>query len=259
MATWVRDHRLHHKYTETDADPHNSRRGAFFSHVGWLLTKKHPDVLVKGRTISNADILADPVIYYQKKYYLPLYLFFRLAFPIWILMHFFQITFGLACIGVFSMYITSLHITWFVNSAAHIFGDRPYNGKIQPRENPFVNWITLGEGFHNFHHTFPWDYGIAELGWEFYDPAKNFIELMAFLGLATNLKKASPELVRRTRERMGTSQGMSNNNDALKAKSSKVLQSHRDSMFYVLDHPYNEPHPYLDDNNHEEAVQGKSI
>lgn len=31
IFTWSRDHRLHHKYTETDADPHNSRRGGFFA------------------------------------------------------------------------------------------------------------------------------------------------------------------------------------------------------------------------------------
>ncbi|CAG2122417.1 unnamed protein product, partial [Medioppia subpectinata] len=40
---WSRDHRLHHKHSDTDADPHNSRRGFFFSHVGWLLCKKHPE------------------------------------------------------------------------------------------------------------------------------------------------------------------------------------------------------------------------
>lgn len=26
---WARDHRVHHKFTDTDADPHNSRRGEF--------------------------------------------------------------------------------------------------------------------------------------------------------------------------------------------------------------------------------------
>jgi len=27
---WARDHRVHHKYSETDADPHNATRGFFF-------------------------------------------------------------------------------------------------------------------------------------------------------------------------------------------------------------------------------------
>lgn len=42
MYVWVRDHRQHHKYSDTDADPHNASRGFFFSHVGWLMSKKHP-------------------------------------------------------------------------------------------------------------------------------------------------------------------------------------------------------------------------
>ena len=39
---WARDHRVHHKYSETDADPHNATRGFFFAHMGWLIVKKHP-------------------------------------------------------------------------------------------------------------------------------------------------------------------------------------------------------------------------
>lgn len=39
---WSRDHRVHHKHSETDADPHNANRGFFFAHVGWLMVRKHP-------------------------------------------------------------------------------------------------------------------------------------------------------------------------------------------------------------------------
>jgi fatty-acid desaturase len=56
---WNRDHRGHHKFSETDADPHNSKRGFFFSHVGWLLCKKHPDVISKGTTIDLSDLSFD--------------------------------------------------------------------------------------------------------------------------------------------------------------------------------------------------------
>lgn len=50
---WARDHRLHHKYSETNADPHNANRGFFFSHVGWLLCRKHPEIMEKGRGIDG--------------------------------------------------------------------------------------------------------------------------------------------------------------------------------------------------------------
>jgi stearoyl-CoA desaturase (delta-9 desaturase) len=37
---WARDHRLHHKFSDTEYDPHTMARGFFFAHVGWLLEKK---------------------------------------------------------------------------------------------------------------------------------------------------------------------------------------------------------------------------
>jgi len=64
---WCRDHRVHHKFSETDADPHNAKRGFFFSHMGWLCLKKHPDVFVKGSSVDLSDLLLDPVVKFQKK------------------------------------------------------------------------------------------------------------------------------------------------------------------------------------------------
>ena len=65
---WVRDHRLHHKYSETDADPHNSRRGFFFSHMGWLLVRKHPMVRQKSKIIDLSDLEADKIVMFQKRW-----------------------------------------------------------------------------------------------------------------------------------------------------------------------------------------------
>lgn len=64
---WVRDHRVHHKYSETIADPHNAKRGFWFAHCGWLMMNKHPEVLRKGKQIDMSDILADPVVKFHTK------------------------------------------------------------------------------------------------------------------------------------------------------------------------------------------------
>lgn len=64
---WVRDHRVHHKFTDTNADPHNAQRGFFFSHMGWLMVRKHRDVLVKGRTVDMTDLEQDWVVVWQRK------------------------------------------------------------------------------------------------------------------------------------------------------------------------------------------------
>ena len=67
IYVWSRDHRVHHKFSETDADPHNARRGFFFAHVGWLLCKKHPEVKRRGKTVDMSDVLQDPVVIFQRK------------------------------------------------------------------------------------------------------------------------------------------------------------------------------------------------
>lgn len=67
MFTWARDHRIHHKYSDTDADPHNASRGFFFSHIGWLLVRRHPLCLQKLREIDVSDLRADKMIMFQYK------------------------------------------------------------------------------------------------------------------------------------------------------------------------------------------------
>lgn len=59
---------MHHKYSETDADPHNAKRGFFFAHIGWLLCKKHHQVKEKGKGIDLSDLYNDPILAFQKKY-----------------------------------------------------------------------------------------------------------------------------------------------------------------------------------------------
>jgi stearoyl-CoA desaturase (delta-9 desaturase) len=226
IYTWARDHRLHHKFTETDADPHNSRRGAFFAHVGWLLTRKHPDIIIKGKTIDNSDLMNDSVVYWNKKLYVLWYLLFRMYIPSLIPCYMFNEELRWCFIGCFAQYIAGLHTTWFVNSAAHIFGDRPYNDKIQPRQNIWVTLTAFGEGYHNYHHTFPWDYRIAEFGFPGYDCGKWFIDFMYFLGLASNLRQASPALIAKTK--------------------AKIAGYNVDKEFYLHDHPYHQPHKFCE-------------
>ena len=67
LYIWCRDHRVHHKWSDTDADPHNTLRGFFFSHVGWLLRKKHPEMRRKGRTLDFSDLTSDPVVKFQSE------------------------------------------------------------------------------------------------------------------------------------------------------------------------------------------------
>lgn len=64
---WALDHRVHHKYSETNADPHDARRGFLFSHIGWLVLTPHPEVEEKRKAIDMSDLEADPIVMWQKR------------------------------------------------------------------------------------------------------------------------------------------------------------------------------------------------
>jgi sn-2 palmitoyl-lipid 9-desaturase len=47
------------------------------------------------------------------------------------------------------------HSTWFVNSAAHLWGYRTFAANDGARNLWWVSLLTYGEGWHNNHHTYP--------------------------------------------------------------------------------------------------------
>ena len=179
-------------FLQTDADPHNAQRGFFFSHIGWLLVKKHKDIVEAGKKLTFDDLLEDPVVVFQKKLDPWINLFMCFVFP------------GLVCMlwgdnfwnGYWTAgalrYICVLHFTWLVNSAAHFFGDRPYDPSIWSAENPAVALVSMGEGWHNWHHKYPFDYAASEYGVTTqFNPTKLFIDTCCALGLASERKRGT--------------------------------------------------------------------
>lgn len=210
---WTRDHRVHHKYSETDADPHNAARGFFFAHVGWLLVKKHPDVIKKGKQLDLSDLYADKIIMFQRRHYKLLTLLFNVIMPVFVPWHFWNESFLNAFMICFALrYVVTLNATWCVNSLAHLLGSKPYDKSINPSENFSVTLMTGGEGFHNFHHTFPRDYATSELGISL-NPSKWIIDICAMLGLAYDLKTTSPDMVLKRRMRTGDMQDLNHHHD----------------------------------------------
>lgn len=200
---WARDHRVHHKYSETDADPHDARRGFIFSHFGWQLVKKHPEVKRRGQQIDCSDILEDPVVSFQVRHYLPLAGIFCFLVPTLVPVYLFGETWKCSFfIAAMLRVIVILHMTWFVNSAAHMWGNRPYDKEIYPRQNFLVTIGAIGEGFHNFHHTFPNDYRSSELGMKF-NISTMFIDLMAAIGWAYDLKTVPDDIIDQRKLRTG--------------------------------------------------------
>jgi len=203
IIEWARDHRVHHKFSETDADPHNAKRGFFFAHVGWLLCRKHPDVKEKGKHLDFSDLYKDPVCTFQRKVYIPGILLFTFLLPTFVPWYFWGESLTNAYfICAVLRYCASLNATWLVNSLAHLYGNKPYDRFINPVENAFVTFGAIGEGFHNYHHTFPSDYSTSEYGWKL-NLTTLFIDSMFKLGLAYDRKKMSHEAVFKRKQRTG--------------------------------------------------------
>jgi stearoyl-CoA desaturase (delta-9 desaturase) len=190
---WVRDHRVHHAHSDTEADPHDANRGFFFSHIGWLLLKKHRAVIEAGGKIDISDLKRDPLIMFQKRFD-PWWNFTCcFVFPTVIAVQKLgedPLT-AFLIVGVLR-YVLALHATWCVNSVVHSMEDHhPYAEHDCTSESRLVALITLGEGWHNYHHTFDWDYACAELGAsQQFNPTKMFIDAMALIGLVGRRKRA---------------------------------------------------------------------
>jgi stearoyl-CoA desaturase (delta-9 desaturase) len=201
IYTWVLVHRTHHKFSDTDADPHNVSRGFVFCHMGWVVKREHPLVKIKSETVNCDDVMADPIARFQYKFYYPLYALFGVAMPCAFNYYIVGDTlFNSFLIGVLVRSCVAMHATAFVNSAAHMFGDKPYNNKINSSENSIVAYGCVGEGYHNYHHAYPWDYGIGEQG-NWFNLGKLFLDIMYSIGQAYSLKQASPEMIMSSREK----------------------------------------------------------
>ncbi|XP_015431773.1 PREDICTED: acyl-CoA Delta(11) desaturase-like [Dufourea novaeangliae] len=201
---WARDHRVHHKYSETNADPHNAKRGFFFSHIGWLLCRKHPDLIEKGNGIDISDLKSNPILAFQKKYYIILMPLLCFVMPTVVPVVCWGETWTNAYfVSGILRFVFTLNVTWLVNSAAHLYGNKPYDRSINPSENKIVSLLAVGEGWHNYHHVFPWDYKTSELGGYKLNTTTAFIDFWAKLGLAYDLKVVPKKVIQKRVENTG--------------------------------------------------------
>jgi len=179
---WCNDHRAHHRYTDTDKDPYTIQKGFWWAHLGWLIWNR------EAPKSDIRDLERDPVMRFQHTYYVPLALTQGLILPTlvagicwgdWLG--------GFLIAGVLSRVLVH-HATFCVNSVAHYFGSFTYSDQRSPRDSWLVGLITFGEGYHNFHHEFPYDY---RNGAEYhsFDPTKWLIWTLSFVGGTHNLMK----------------------------------------------------------------------
>jgi stearoyl-CoA desaturase (delta-9 desaturase) len=182
---WARDHRAHHRYTDTDKDPYSVRKGLLYSHFGWMVMKQNPKRI--GRT-DITDLNEDPIVVWQHRNYIKTVVTMGMIFPMLVCgLGWGDWMGGFVYAGILRIFVVQ-QATFCVNSLAHWLGDQPFDDRNSPRDHFITAIVTLGEGYHNFHHEFPSDYRNA-ITWHQYDPTKWSIWMWKQLGLAYDLKQ----------------------------------------------------------------------
>jgi stearoyl-CoA desaturase (delta-9 desaturase) len=183
--SWVSDHRRHHRYEDTPKDPYNVNRSFWWAHMGWLLGSPTTTEFSNCRDLERSALLRN-----QHNWYIVWFVVSSFVLPTALGALFGRPLAGLL-FGGFVRLIIVQQFTFMINSYAHYFGRRPYSKKITARDSLLCAIMASGEGWHNYHHRFPFDY---RNGHKFYhwDPAKWIIQVSAKLGMATDLKSAPP-------------------------------------------------------------------
>jgi len=95
---------------------------------------------------------------------------------------------GMLLIAGLGRIVFTHQATFSINSLCHILGTQPWSESNTSKDSWICAYLTFGEGYHNFHHSFPADYRNG-LRWYHFDPAKWAIWTGQRLGLTSNLKR----------------------------------------------------------------------
>jgi stearoyl-CoA desaturase (delta-9 desaturase) len=211
-ARWVAIHRIHHKHSDEQPDPHSPLVSFFWGHVGWLIYEHREHRHVMFYEKYARDLLRDPFYMALEKkllwfwIYLGHALLFYLAglaigWAVWGTLAA-GAQFGLSILvwGVFVRTVAGLHITWSVNSVGHLWGYRNYATRDDSVNNPVVALFAHGEGWHNNHHAEQRSAAHGHKWWEF-DPTWVVIRALEMVGLARNVVR--PKCMRKSAEANG--------------------------------------------------------
>ena len=190
--TWCADHRQHHSRTDTEEDPYNRKRGFWWSHIGWIMMDQG-DLDYS----SVKDLFAQRLVRWQHRFYMPIAVFAGFLLPAGIGALWGDAIGGLLVGGMLRL-VFQWHVTWSVNSVAHTLGTRPYSTEVTARDSFLTALLTLGEGYHNFHHRFQADYRNGVRWWQF-DPTKWFVWCASKVRLTRNLRRVPARAIQQAK------------------------------------------------------------
>lgn len=181
---WSFEHRCHHAYVDTDRDPYSINKGFWHAHILWLFKQPAP---IDKKVV--ADLYKNPLVMFQHNNYLACMLGSNLI-AFLAVGYFFGDFLGAFVLAWWTRLFLLHHSTWFINSLAHYWGSQSFSKEQSAVDNYVISFLTFGEGYHNYHHTFANDYRNG-VRWYHFDPTKWLIWTLYRLGLADNLKSVN--------------------------------------------------------------------
>jgi fatty-acid desaturase len=197
-ACWIAMHRLHHKHSDDQSDPHSPLVTFLWGHCGWLMIKNREFLNLNYYQRFTRDILRDPFYIKLERsgvwvwiYTASVLFFFLIGLAIGSLtggspMAGVQFGLSLTVWGVFVRTVLMWHLTWSVNSVTHFWGYQTYETGDSSRNNLLVGLLANGEGWHNNHHADQRSAAHGHKWWEL-DITWLTIRLLEKLGLVTQV------------------------------------------------------------------------
>jgi stearoyl-CoA desaturase (delta-9 desaturase) len=187
---WAALHRHHHRYADTEEDIHPPTvKGFWWAHVGWILSPKYEAT----RWQAIRDFARFPELRWLNRYHLvpPVTVAVLLFLGGWALEYWVPelgtTSWQLLLWGFFLSTVLVWHVTFCVNSLAHVFGWRRFETRDTSRNSFWLALLTFGEGWHNNHHRFPGSERQGFFWWEV-DITHYILKLMEWCRLVWDLR-----------------------------------------------------------------------
>lgn len=198
---WAAHHRHHHKYSDTDKDIHSPiLRGFWWAHVGWVLCKKYEK--------TNEDAVKDLAKYPELRWIdrhhgvAPFILATAIFFFGVLLEHTAPAlrTNGLQMLswGFFTSTTLLYHGTFTINSLSHVIGKKRFETGDYSKNSFILSMITMGEGWHNNHHRYPYAERQGIYWWEI-DMSHYVLKVMSWFGLVWDIQEHPKEILEEAR------------------------------------------------------------
>lgn len=203
---WAAHHRDHHTLSDQPGDLHSPVQHSFlWSHMGWFMTYDSSPVRVQ----RVPDLMKFPeLVFLNNNTWIPIVIWGGGMWALGSVLE--RWAPGLGTNGpqmfIWGFVVSTVclyHVTYCINSLAHVFGSRRYETTDQSRNNFILARFAFGEGWHNNHHYYP---ASARNGFYWWEVDITYYMIWTFekLGLVWNVKPVPQRVLDLGRNKTGT-------------------------------------------------------